>query len=71
MLLINKEKFIEKSKIIHDNKYDYSLVEYKSNKIKVKIKCPIHGVFDQKPDSHIIPTGCPRCNESKGEKKLQ
>lgn len=30
--------FIKKSNIVHNNFYDYSLVEYISAKIKVKIK---------------------------------
>jgi very-short-patch-repair endonuclease len=62
--------FIKKSKIIHNNKYDYSLVKYKNNKIKVKIICPIHGIFEQKPESHYY-HGCHFCNESKGEKQIQ
>lgn len=54
------EYFIEKSKKIHDNKYDYSMVEYKNNKIKVKIICPEHGIFEQTPDSHYS-RGCDKC----------
>lgn len=56
----NKEKFLEKSKKIHNNKYDYSLVEYKGDKIKVKIICPIHGMFEQEPHNHLK-YGCFKC----------
>lgn len=66
----NKDKFVKKSKKIHSNKYDYSLVEYINNRIKVKIICPKHGVFEQKPISHINKQGFPICNESKGEKEI-
>ena len=55
-------KFIKK----HGDKYDYSLVEYKNNKTKIKIICPLHGVFEQRPDSHII-SGCLECG---GNKKM-
>ena len=67
---ISQENFIYQSKIIHNNKYDYSLVIYKGNKIKVKIICPKHGVFEQKPNLHFY-HGCHFCNESKGEKQIQ
>jgi very-short-patch-repair endonuclease len=62
--------FIERSNEIHNNKYDYSLVEYKNSKIKVKIICPKHGIFEQTSRTHLIGRGCPICNESKGEKKI-
>ncbi|MDR0676118.1 MAG: DUF723 domain-containing protein, partial [Elusimicrobiota bacterium] len=53
-------------------KYDYSLVEYKGIFSPIKIICPIHGIFEQTPDSHINANcGCPSCNESKGEKKIK
>jgi len=57
----NKELFIEKSIIKHGKKYDYSLVEYVNNKTKVRIICPEHGVFEQRPDMHIRPNGCRVC----------
>lgn len=31
---------------IHNNKYDYSLVEYVNIKTKIKIICPTHGIFE-------------------------
>jgi len=65
------DDFIKKSKEIHNDKYDYSLVEYKNNITKVKIICPEHGIFEQTPNSHYVKkNGCPICNESKGEKIL-
>ena len=55
-------EFIERSNKIHNNKYDYSLVDYKNNFTKVKIKCSVHGVFEQKPINHIIQKqGCLKC----------
>jgi len=55
------EEFVKKAKMIHEEKYDYSLVEYKNNRTKVKIICPIHGVFEQTPGSHLRGRGCIRC----------
>lgn len=60
---MTKEDFIRKSTKIHDHKYDYSLVIYKNNFTKVKIICPIHGIFEQKPVNHIIQKqGCLICS---------
>ena len=53
--------FIERSKLIHKNKYDYTLVEYKNAKTKVKIICKEHGTFEQTPDSHLSGRGCSQC----------
>jgi len=58
---LTTEEFINRSKIIHNNKYDYSLVKYKNNKTKVKIICPIHGIFEQVPNSHLNNNGCSKC----------
>jgi hypothetical protein len=56
------EKFIVDANEIHNNKYDYSLTEYINNKTKVKIICHNHGVFEQRPDSHLgSKQGCPLC----------
>jgi len=63
--------FIEKSKKIHNNKYDYSLVKYKNNITKVNIICPIHGVFVQYPKNHLSGHGCAKCDFEKNRKSLE
>ena len=65
------QKFIEESNKIHENKYNYSLVNYVNSHSKVKIICPIHGIFEQKAYSHSQGIGCPSCKESKGEKEIR
>jgi ssDNA-binding Zn-finger/Zn-ribbon topoisomerase 1 len=60
-------KFINKSNIIHNNKYDYSKVIYNRAIDNVIIVCPIHKEFLQKPSKHLTGHGCPKCNSSKGE----
>ena len=61
MKKLSKEEFIEKSKNIHNNKYDYSLVDYKNTRTPVKIICPICGEFEQLAHSHTQGRGCPKC----------
>ena len=63
--------FIEKATIVHNNKYDYSLVDYKGNLEKVKIICPKHGVFEQVATYHLAGNGCPACSESHMEMDIR
>lgn len=49
----NTDEFIEKATRIHGNKYDYSKVDYKGIRNDVTIICPIHGEFEQTPESHL------------------
>jgi uncharacterized protein with PIN domain len=63
--MYDTKKFIEKSILIHGDKYDYSLVEYLSSKIKVKIICKKHGEFEQLPSKHLMGRGCVICGGSK------
>ena len=56
--------FTHKSNIVHNNKYDYSLTNYVHNKKKVEIICPIHGVFEQIPSSHLVGKGCKKCGNN-------
>ena len=58
------QEFIEKSKKIHGNRFDYSKTIYgKNNKEKVIIICKIHGEFLQIPNSHLLGIGCSKCSE--------
>lgn len=61
-LRMTTESFIEKAKAIHGDKYDYNSVNYIASQIKVDIICPLHGVFQQAPDSHLQNHGCPKCD---------
>lgn len=63
---MTKEQFVAKAREVHGEKYDYSKVEYKGNKIPVCIVCPTHGEFWQKPNVHLNGCKCPKCsNENK------
>lgn len=58
---LTTEEFIQRSKDIHGELYDYSLVEYVNAKTKVKIICKEHGIFMGLPLNHSRGVGCPRC----------
>lgn len=60
------EQFINDSKEVHGDKYDYSLVDYKNISTKVKIICSIHGIFEQVPRDHLYSKrGCVKCGKDK------
>lgn len=58
------EEFISQSIKIHNNKYDYSKVIYKTKNDKVCIICPEHGEFWQIANNHLKGHGCPKCGIS-------
>ena len=73
---LNNEKFIEKARKIHGDKYDYSKVNYINSTTPVEIICPDHGSFWMTPKEHLRGNrgkgrGCPYCNEYSGETKIR
>lgn len=64
---MNTTEFIEKSKIIHKDTYDYSKVSYKYG-IPLTIICKIHGEFYQRGSVHLGGAGCPKCGRLKSER---
>jgi len=73
-MAMSQEEFIRRAKEKFGDKYDYSLVVYKGNKKNVKIICPIHGVFEQRPDVHLqknpFRIGCPKCAQDMPNKEM-
>lgn len=60
--LKTQEKFVEESKQLHGDKYDYSLVEYVNSDTHVKIKCNNCGtVNEQTPAGHLSGRNCKVC----------
>lgn len=56
-----KEKFVEKAKKIHGDKYLY-IGEYINSKTKIEIQCSIcRDIYFQKPQSHLEGHGCKKC----------
>lgn len=60
----DKDEFVKRSNRIHNNKYDYTLSDYKNSRDKIKIICPIHGVFIQMPYNHLQGKGCNYCSRN-------
>ncbi|MDA7570418.1 helicase-related protein [Flavobacteriaceae bacterium] len=57
----SRNEIINQLKIIHNNKYDYSKIDYKSLNSKVIIICKKHGEFIQKLSNHKRGDGCRKC----------
>jgi hypothetical protein len=63
---LNHEIFIQKARAIHGNRYEYPDL-YKNSNLQLKIICPEHGAFLQRPSYHWRGGGCPKCgNKKKG-----
>ena len=68
---LNTEKFIQKAREVHGNKYSYDYVEYKTTMEPVIITCPIHGNFSKTPNKHIShKQGCPKCGRESMKEKM-
>jgi len=70
-IIKTQDEHIYDFKKIHGDKYDYSKVVYKNTNTKINIICPKHGEFLQSPSMHKRGNGCPKCKESKGERKIR
>jgi hypothetical protein len=61
---LTQKQFIDRSKLIHGDKYDYSLVNYIRSNLKVKIICVTHNLmFEQSPVLHMTGSQCPSCSK--------
>lgn len=58
---LTTDEFVKKARLVHGNRYDYSVTEYSNAHKKVNIKCLKHGVFQQSPYSHAQGYGCSLC----------
>ena len=58
-------KFIERARIIHNNKYDYSKVIVNKYDDEIYIICPEHGGFCQRLSFHLKGSGCTKCGLKK------
>ena len=65
-----QESVLDKFREVHGDRYDYSLVNFKSIRENVEIICKKHGSFLQEPFSHYQNQGCPKCKSSKGEERI-
>lgn len=61
MKKLTTNEFIERSRRLHGEKYDYSRSIYVDRKTKINIICPIHGIFNQDIYSHLYGYECDKC----------
>ena len=66
---MSKKEFILKSKTMHGDKYDYSMVVYKNSREKITIICPNHGEFYPAPGNFLLGSGCPKCSSIEQHEK--
>lgn len=59
---VDTNYFVQKSKEIHGDKYDYSLTKYVDSSKKLDVICKEHGVFSMLPNNHYK-QNCPKCKE--------
>ena len=58
---LTTKEFIERAKLIHGDKYDYSKTKYNGMNKKVCIICPVHGEFWQIASKHLQGCNCQKC----------
>lgn len=59
---LDTAKFIERARLVHGERYDYSKVEYKGVKIKITVICTVCGhLWDILPNNHMRGRGCKIC----------
>jgi hypothetical protein len=58
---LTSQQFLEKSRKIHGDYYNYDESVYINNSTKITILCPLHGKFEQRPADHFCGQGCPKC----------
>lgn len=61
---VGVDRFKERANIIHNNKYDYSLVNFTNTIEYIEIICPIHGIFRQVASEHLRGCGCSECGKN-------
>ena len=61
MKKLTTQEFIEKAQKIHGDRYDYSESIYINSHTNISITCPNHGIFIQKPMTHLKGSGCKKC----------
>lgn len=56
------EEYLEKVKVVHGDKYDYTNTVYLGNDQQLDIICRKHGLFSQRANDHLSKkAGCPTC----------
>ena len=64
------EEFKNKVRSIHGDRYGLDLVEYVNNKVKVKLVCKKHGIFEMTPNCLLSGQNCPQCAKEEHAQKM-
>lgn len=59
--VIASNDIINRLEKMHNNKYSYPNFKYTKAKDKMKVKCPVHGIFKITVDNHLQGKGCAKC----------
>lgn len=63
------EDFLTEARKVHGDRYEYRECEYKTARLKVAIRCRVHGLFEQYPYVHLQGSGCPACGREETANK--
>lgn len=55
------DRFIEKAKVVHGDRYDYTPTTYLNSRSLVAVTCYDHGLFVILPGNHLRGSGCRIC----------
>jgi len=67
---ISIDKVLGQFRASHGLRYGYDLIDYRGTKVKIKIVCSVHGIFEQEPHIHKNGHGCPECANTKMAKNM-
>jgi very-short-patch-repair endonuclease len=65
MKKLTQDEYIRRCSLRHNNKFDYSKVEFKNVREKVIIICPTHGDILIDAGNHLYRNGCDACARDK------
>lgn len=65
-----KDRFVAEAREVHGDRYGYP-GEYIDSYTKLPIDCSNHGIFWQRPHSHLIGQGCPKCGFNVSEPETE
>lgn len=59
------QAFQTKATQVHGGAYTYAEAKYINTSVKICIRCAKHGLFTQRPSSHLQGKGCPACGKTR------
>jgi len=68
---LSYEDFLKRARTIHGNLFNYSLLDYKGTRQRIKVACQNGHIFSIRADNHLAGGGCPKCKESSLETNMK